>query len=1111
MFRLLAWALAVLVCSTSAWGDIYYVRTSGNDSNDGRSAATAFRTLSKAGSVARAGDTVYVGAGNHNGPISPARSGASGAAIVFAADTTGVMTGDAGSVVVKAISGVTVKLDERSHIEIRGFVLDGGGDSVQIKKGSGIRLAGCSLVRPTSDAIKIDEADVVLSDVTIERASGYGVLVESKSTLTMSGCSVRQSGKAGVLVKVTKGYEVRIDRCVFENNSAQGVQVESGLTIISSSLFKNNRSDGVTSIGSSADLRIWNCTIRLSRRHGVFVSAGQAEVINTIITHSTNVGVMRSGGTVDHRHNVYFQNRGGDYSGVAAHASNIQKSPGFDEDERLAAGSPAIDAGTSAAMYAPLDLDGKPRPIGNGFDIGCYEYGLGEVLAEVPFFDDFEDGGSALWSNSTTATQGRLGRFSGFFGRQGSELDAQSIGVQVTPEEDYVLFFDLFLFGRWQGSAREPSPDLIRVSLGGTTIFEAVVSTESFADSSMPFAPTSWGTSFGWGKGADWVYRRVRVDFKASGPLARLTFTGINADARTTASWAIDNVRIVTADLAAAYDPMFRDVAPFVGMVDHATTDKAQSGAGWHWADFDGDGRPDALLTGPKGRLYHNIGDKGFNSWEFGDVRRQVAVLDYDHDGDLDIWAVCVGGWNDERLFRNDGVSSTTGRIDFTDVGHRGFSAPSSNYATVAADISRNGWCDLVMFSTKGNFAGLHPGDPSWELLVEEPPTLGLGVRAASGNGDYCSSVDVNNDGVPDFFYHHAGGVLLLSQPDGTFAIETQSGISVKTSPNAPFGSAWGDFDGDGLPDLFVPSQSSSHPGWLWRNNGGTFTDVAGKVGITLDFVQISACWGDFDNNGWLDLFIVGEQRHALFLNHGGVFTLVEAGVEDGEVRALDCAAIDFDGDGLLDIAISYENHPPKLLRNQQHWLADRSLSVRAVGQGGPGKTNLAAVGVRVELLDEAGTALLARADLGGASGFGGSRPLVAHFGVDPARRYMVRVHFASGPVEVVGRASDWSTTFGSRVVERLLTVTEPERSNLVRRVLLWGEMTHDEQQLARDGVPLDERGSSARRPGGMSLAELIATLRRSGLSDAQIRELLGGDPSRPLGGYSGAFDDDRD
>lgn len=123
----------------------------------------------------------------------------------------------------------------------------------------------------------------------------------------------------------------------------------------------------------------------------------------------------------------------------------------------------------------------------------------------------------------------------------------------------------------------------------------------------------------------------------------------------------------------------------------------------------------------------------------------------------------------------------------------------------------------------------------------------------------------------------------------------------------------------------------------------------------------------------------------------------------------------------------------------------------------------------------------------------------------------MVRVHFASGPVEVVGRASDWSTTFGSRVVERLLTVTEPERSNLVRRVLLWGEMTHDEQQLARDGVPLDERGSSARRPGGMSLAELIATLRRSGLSDAQIRELLGGDPSRPLGGYSGAFDDDRD
>ncbi|MCP3905744.1 MAG: VCBS repeat-containing protein [Planctomycetes bacterium] len=461
----------------------------------------------------------------------------------------------------------------------------------------------------------------------------------------------------------------------------------------------------------------------------------------------------------------------------------------------------------------------------------------------------------------------------------------------------------------------------------------------------------------------------------------------------------------------------YTDASATVGFDVQSTTGSA-TGSGLHWADLDADGDLDAVITGNSfsRKLVSNSEGTSFTVTTFGagGRSRQAALLDLDNDGDVDVWHA------DETLFENDGSGS------FSDEGDMGFSDAVGTDGLAAADVNNDGWCDVVMFSGSGNWIGHHQGDNPVTLVGTNAASYGLNDAGDSGNGDYVSSVDVNGDTYLDFFYNYGTGKLFLSDGDGTYT-ESASGISVVTGSADLFGSAWGDYDNDGDPDLYVPRYDAGSAGYLWRNDAGTFTNVASAAGITDTSGQRSACWGDYDNDGDLDLYVTTHSGadNLLYQNqNNGTFLTTDAGVTvAGDSH--DAVFVDYDNDGDLDLAVTQQSGTNILLDNDTDGTS--YLKVRAIGYGRRG-TNKAAVGVRVELYTSDGLTLLGRRDLGVARGFGGTEPLWAHFGgVTDSVTYKVKVHFASGVQEVNVVPSAVSTTIGATVISQMVTVTEPK------------------------------------------------------------------------------------
>ena len=225
----------------------------------------------------------------------------------------------------------------------------------------------------------------------------------------------------------------------------------------------------------------------------------------------------------------------------------------------------------------------------------------------------------------------------------------------------------------------------------------------------------------------------------------------------------------------------------------------------------------------------------------------------------------------------------------------------------IMEDFTNDGFLDIVLSS-------FNPAEPMAYFRNKgdgtfEDCTEAAGLKNQLG-GLQCVQTDYNNDGYMDIFVTRGAWLkipmrpsLLRNNGDGTFTdVTKEAGLIAAVTSNAAI---WADYDNDGFLDLFICCEAQ--PNKLYHNNGdGTFTEIAEKAGVTgYGGFYKGATWIDYDNDGYPDLFVNNLSGGAELYrnNRNGAFTDVttEMGI-DGPEGGFSCWAFDYDNDGYLDI-----------------------------------------------------------------------------------------------------------------------------------------------------------------------------------------------------------------
>jgi len=259
----------------------------------------------------------------------------------------------------------------------------------------------------------------------------------------------------------------------------------------------------------------------------------------------------------------------------------------------------------------------------------------------------------------------------------------------------------------------------------------------------------------------------------------------------------------------------------------------------------------------------------------------------------------------------------------FTDVAQaKGVAHPGLSGGAVVEDFTGDGRLDLLV--TDSDTAA----NPSYFVQTEtggwEDRTEAAGLIGLTG-GLNMVQADYDNDGDVDVYvlrgaWWRAGGrhpnSLLQNDGRGNFRDVTFSaGMGEFHAPTQA--AAWGDYDNDGDLDLYVGNESDPEcvaPSQLFQNQGdGTFKDVAKSAGVTNDRYTKGVVWGDFNEDGFADLYVTNmAAENRLYLNQGdGKFQdVAKAAGVDQPISSFPCIAFDFNQDGHLDVWASSFGSP---------------------------------------------------------------------------------------------------------------------------------------------------------------------------------------------------------
>jgi hypothetical protein len=389
----------------------------------------------------------------------------------------------------------------------------------------------------------------------------------------------------------------------------------------------------------------------------------------------------------------------------------------------------------------------------------------------------------------------------------------------------------------------------------------------------------------------------------------------------------------------------------FTDVTDRAGVGDVGWGMGVCAADYDNDGWEDLYVTcfGPN-RLYRNNGDGTFTNvtarsgaddsrWSCG-----AAFGDYNNDGFLDLF---VSNYVDYRL------------ENLPEFGK----GKMCQYRGVAVQCGPRGLPGAGDSLFRNNGDGTFT-DVSKPAGVSDPEgRYGLGVAWSDIDADGRVDLYVANDAGPNFLYKNNG--------NGTFSeIGFMSGVAVSEDggEQGSMGVAIGDFNRNGKWGIFVTNFSEEYNAFYRQDSGFLFTDISfasQTAQISFPFVGWGVKFFDWDNDGWLDLFVANghvypqmenarigttyRQRKLLYKNNrNGTFTEVAASAGQSLMTPAPARGAvfgDLDNDGDIEIAVNNIDGPPLILRNEGGNRLN-FLSIRLVGAAG----NRDAYGARVRV-----------------------------------------------------------------------------------------------------------------------------------------------------------------
>jgi hypothetical protein len=487
-------------------------------------------------------------------------------------------------------------------------------------------------------------------------------------------------------------------------------------------------------------------------------------------------------------------------------------------------------------------------------------------------------------------------------------------------------------------------------------------------------------------------------------------------------------------------------------------------GAGGALFDYDDDGDLDlfavqgtslrppvqraAVAGAPGSRLYRNDRgpDRRVRFTDVTDLSRIVATGygmgaaagDFNNDGRVDLYVTALGS---NQLFRNEGdgtfsdVTAASGTDDprwsvsatFVDYDNDGWlDLFVANYVNFHADMPRGcfsagsarDYCNPVVYDPVPDRLFRNNGDGTFADVsaragLLRAPARGLGILASDVNGDGWSDLYVANDGDANQLWVNQAG-------SGAFTDDALlAGVAVNRvgRPQGSMGLDAGDVDGDGDEDLFV-TNLDNEGNTLYRNLGhGLYEDRTAESGLfALGLTGFGTRLLDYDNDGWLDLFVVNgavrhltsqvrtgdpyplKQRNRLFWNDRGRGFL---DVTDASGPALaplhvarGVATGDLDNDGDLDVVIFNNSGPARVLLNQvgssSRWIGLRVLD---------GRSRRDAVQARVVLHGPDGRDMTRRVQTDGSYATAGDARVLFGLGRDGSPR-TVRVHWPGGRIE---------------------------------------------------------------------------------------------------------------